>query len=205
MSHRAWPLGQAARASGGPWESGPGPRSARHRLRTGPPWEHRVGDARPAGPRAWDAPAASGYAAGDAIRRQPRPDSQWPLQGFRRRLGRLGGWPRHEAGQAAATTSAAMGVAWACVSRPPIFQTCPFLIIAIASWPASARRAVRLGRLSKAKRARPVASVASVLVRSRPLSWKRRALSGLSNARGGRRQPGRRSSSSSGAPWPPWR
>ena len=33
-------------------------------------------------------------------------------------------------------------LAWACMSRPPICHTCPFLTIAIPSWPAGVRRAV---------------------------------------------------------------
>jgi hypothetical protein len=39
--------------------------------------------------------------------------------------------------------SATMNVAWALVSLPLMFRTCPFLIIAIASYPASVRRAVQ--------------------------------------------------------------
>ena len=38
------------------------------------------------------------------------------------------------------------------------------------------------GRFSKASRARPAASIASVFVRSRPASWKRRAVNGFSSA-----------------------
>ena len=35
--------------------------------------------------------------------------------------------------QAATSNSEAMNRAWALMSRPPMFRTCPFLIIAIAS------------------------------------------------------------------------
>jgi hypothetical protein len=35
--------------------------------------------------------------------------------------------------QAATSNSAKMSFAWALMSRPPMFRTCPFLIIAIAS------------------------------------------------------------------------
>lgn len=45
--------------------------------------------------------------------------------------------------QVATWNNSAMKAAWALMSLPPIFRTCPFLIIAIASKPAGARRAVQ--------------------------------------------------------------
>ena len=42
-------------------------------------------------------------------------------------------WPRQTASQAAIWNNSAMKLACARMSRPPTFQTCPFLIIAIAS------------------------------------------------------------------------
>src|SRR3954451_1031009 len=45
--------------------------------------------------------------------------------------------------QAASWNRSAMNAAWALMSLPPMFRTCPFLIIAIASYPASVRRAVQ--------------------------------------------------------------
>ena len=39
----------------------------------------------------------------------------------------------HPTSQAATSNSAAMNSAWALMSLPPMFQPCPFLIIAIAS------------------------------------------------------------------------
>jgi Uncharacterized protein conserved in bacteria (DUF2252) len=45
--------------------------------------------------------------------------------------------------QAATSNSVAMNLAWALMSLPPMFRTCPFLIIAIASYPASDSRAVQ--------------------------------------------------------------
>ncbi|SDB74717.1 transposase [Belnapia rosea] len=41
--------------------------------------------------------------------------------------------PRQASDQAATWNSSATKVAWVRISRPPIFRTCPFLIIAIAS------------------------------------------------------------------------
>ena len=42
-------------------------------------------------------------------------------------------WPQRQASQAAMSNSSATKVAWACMSRPPILRTCPFLTIAITS------------------------------------------------------------------------
>jgi hypothetical protein len=50
---------------------------------------------------------------------------------------------RGASSQAATPNSSARKAARALMSLPPIFRTCPFLIIAIASKPASVRRAVQ--------------------------------------------------------------
>jgi len=47
------------------------------------------------------------------------------------------------ASQAATWNNAAMNVAWTAMSPLPMFRTCPFLINAIASQPATVRRVVQ--------------------------------------------------------------
>ncbi len=42
-------------------------------------------------------------------------------------------WPRQTAGQAAIWNNSATKAAWARMSRPPMFRTCTFLTIAMAS------------------------------------------------------------------------
>ena len=67
------------------------------------------------------------------VMRIARPDDLVDLAALLQRLPTAESDRDREQNQAATWNSSAMKLAWARMSRPPMFRSCPFLIIAIAS------------------------------------------------------------------------